>query len=184
MRQYVYIVLSAPPTVPAKAIAAFTKAKYSHVSLCFEENLKDFYSFGRLYRHFVIPGGFINEGCEKGCFAYWPQTVMCVLRLEVTESGFLKMKEKLQPFLDNPRKYKYALFNIVTQMFNKPYKKANRFTCASFAAYILGNELSFETDYSLVRPEDFLKFGLEKIYEGRAGDYTEYYNGKKMKEGN
>lgn len=182
--QYVYIVLSAPPTVPAKAIAAFTNAKYSHVSICFEENLQEFYSFGRLYRWFVIPGGFINEGCEKGCFGYWPHTQMCALRLEVTDEQLSQMKKRLQPFLDNPKKYKYALFNIVTQMFNKPYKGGKRYTCASFAAYILQNALSFKTDYSLVRPEDFLKFDLEKIYEGEAGDYTKFYNGKRMKEGN
>jgi len=49
--QKIYIVLTHTGTLLSNLIKLYTKNDYSHVSLAFDEDLNEMYSFGRLYTY-------------------------------------------------------------------------------------------------------------------------------------
>ena len=48
----IYIVLSQTYSMLARTIKSITREKYSHVSIAFDENCDEMYSFGRKWKHF------------------------------------------------------------------------------------------------------------------------------------
>ena len=57
----VYIVLTNTGTVLANVISYCTKEHLSHVSIAFDSDLREVYSFGRKYQRNPFIGGFIQE---------------------------------------------------------------------------------------------------------------------------
>ncbi len=167
----VYIVLSRSGTILARAIRAFTKKYYNHTSIAFDLSLEPFYSFGRRNPKHMFPAGFITEGVHSGFFKLHPTTKICVLKTQVSESDFEIIQERLQPFINEPLKYKYGVFQMPYMMFNKPYTPKTEYVCSVFVASLLRDILPFDRDYTMMYPEDFYQFNFEKIYEGDAGDY-------------
>ena len=66
--QKVYIVLTHTGTLLSNLIKLYTKNDYSHVSLAFDQELNEMYSFGRLYTYNAFIGGFVREYLNKGTF--------------------------------------------------------------------------------------------------------------------
>ncbi len=168
----VYIVLSRSGTVLARAIRAFTKKYYNHTSISFEKSLEPFYSFGRRNPKRMFPAGFIIEGVHSGFFKLHPTTKICVLKTSVSDEDYNLMQERLKPFIENPLKYKYGVFQMPYMMFNKKYTPETEYVCSVFVASLLRDILKFDRDYTMMYPEDFYQFNFEKIYEGDAGDYN------------
>lgn len=166
-----YIVLSRSHTIFAIIIRCFTRKYYNHTSVAFDKSLDEFYSFGRRNPRFMFPAGFITEGAHKGFFQIHPKTKIRVLEGELTQEQYEIVMEKLTPFKENPKKYKYGLIQAVMMVLNIPYHSDTHYVCSVFAAYLFKDIFDFGKDYSLVFPEDFCKLGLNKIYEGRTGDY-------------
>ncbi|MEG1781959.1 MAG: hypothetical protein RR253_01790 [Oscillospiraceae bacterium] len=166
-----YIVLSRSGTILARAIRIFTKKYYNHTSISFERSLNTFYSFGRRNPRLMFPAGFITEGVHSGFFALHPKTKICVLEGEMSEEAFCGVQKKLEPFIREPKKYKYGILQMLKMMTGKPYRSQDHYVCSVFAAYLLDDYFDFGKDYSLVYPEDFYIFDFKKIYEGTTGEY-------------
>ncbi len=167
----VFIVLSRSHTILARAIRIFTKKYYNHTSISFTESLDVFYSFGRRNPKYMFPAGFITEGVKSGFFGLHPNTKICVLKFSVKDEEFNQIQEKLQPFIKEPLKYKYGVFQMPLMMMGIKYTPKNQYVCSVFTAYLLKDILPFNKDYSLIYPEDYYQFNFEKIYEGDAGNY-------------
>ena len=171
--KHVYIILSRSSTIFALIIRAFTKKYYNHTSFALDKSLDTFYSFGRRNPRLMFPAGFITEGLHTGFFGLHPDTKICVLELEVTREQYRLIQERLKPFIENPKKYKYDVFHRFFNMpFNRPYKNKNNYVCSVFAANLLRDIYDMGKDCSLVYPEDFYRLKYNKIYEGTARDYN------------
>jgi len=173
----VYIVLSRSKTVLARMIRVFTKKKYSHSSMAMHKNCEPFYSFGRVYPRFMFPTGFIIEGMSAGYFKIHPNIPVAVYEIPVTDEQYALIEERLQPFIANPRHYKYSVLNIFLQARGIAYKRENKYVCSAFIAEVLQGIVNFDKDTSLVYPHDFQEFGYDMIYEGTAKDYAAFYEG-------
>ena len=60
MTKKIYIIISASDTIPARLIRRATRAEYNHSSICFDDEFKTFYSFGRKVLWNPFYGGFVN----------------------------------------------------------------------------------------------------------------------------
>ncbi len=167
----VYIILSRSGTPLAKAIRAFTKKYYNHTSIAFDVSLEPFYSFGRRNPKKMFPAGFIIEGVHSGFFKLHPTTKICVLKTQITNEEFKITQDRLKKFVDNPKKYKYGIWQMPLMMMNKTYTPKTRYVCSVFVASLLKDILKYDRDYTLMYPEDFYQFNFEKIFEGDAQDY-------------
>ena len=59
----IYVMVSYTGTIPSKMIRRAIDEEYAHVSISLDSRLHHMYSFGRLYKYFIQPGGLVhNEG--------------------------------------------------------------------------------------------------------------------------
>ena len=167
-----YIVLSHSNTLMARLVRVFTGAYWNHTSLALSGELNEFYSFGRKNPRLLFPAGFISEGVHTGYFGYKPKTKIAVYQAQMTDEEYSKMLKQLDKFRHRRDEYHYNILGLPATYANIPWGRRRHYTCSGFVAYCMQDVLEFDKHYSLVRPEDFMIFDFEKIYEGAAGDYN------------
>ncbi len=170
----IYIMLTRTGTVLSKLIHLYTKAPYSHVSLSFDIDLEEVYSFGRYNPYNPIYAGFVKEKVKYGgTYARFPETICAIYSLEVSYEQYKKMEEQINNFKKEEDKYKYNLLGLIGVMFNVPINRDYNYFCSQFVSKILndsGVDL-LSKDIGLVKPEDFRQCGkLELVYEGKLRD--------------
>ena len=69
----VYILLTRSNTYFSRLIHKVTAEDYTHVSICLDEDLQHFYSFGRKSDIFMFPAGFVREDLRSGIFRRFSQ---------------------------------------------------------------------------------------------------------------
>ena len=166
-----YIVLSHSNTLMARVVRIFTGAYWNHTSLALSGELNEFYSFGRKNPRLLFPAGFISEGVHTGYFGLKPKTKIAVYEAQMTDEEYSNMLTKLDEFRLKRHQYRYNLLGLPAIQGNIAWGRRKHYTCSGFVAYCMRDILKFNKHYSLVKPEDFMMFDFEKIYEGTAGDY-------------
>ena len=166
-----YIVLSHSNTLMARVVRIFTGAYWNHTSLALSGELNEFYSFGRKNPRLLFPAGFISEGVHTGYFGHKPKTKIAVYEAQMTDEEYSNMLTKLDEFRLKRHQYRYNLLGLPAIQGNIAWGRRKHYTCSGFVAYCMRDILKFNKHYSLVKPEDFMMFDFEKIYEGTAGDY-------------
>jgi hypothetical protein len=166
----VYIMLTQVGTIVSKSIKFYTKAKYNHVSIGVDPELKVFYSFARRVRYFPVIGGFITETVNEGMFKYYPDTECAIYAIPVDDADYERVCFYIEKFKQNPLRYHYNFLGLFGVLFNKPFSSEYRNTCAEFVAKVLHEAgiYTFDKHFSLVRPDEIPHIPrLRKLYEGR-----------------
>lgn len=175
----IYIMLTQLGTLVSKSIRFYTKAKYNHVSVGTDPELRVFYSFGRRVRHFPLIGGFVTEVVDKGIFKDYPESECMIYSLPVDDPTYEVFCRNLDQYIKNARKFKYNLLGFLGVLFNIPVHSEYRNTCAEFAAKLLHNSniYLFSKNFSLVRPDEFHSIpGLNLVFEGTIRELNWKYN--------
>lgn len=170
----IYVIVSDSGSVVAKALKFFTKEKYVHVTISFDEELKNAYSFGRKYTYIPLPGGLINENYSKRC-RHFSNIIAKIYELDITDYQYRKLKKDFNNnYLKNIKKYKYNVKGLYYIKKNKAIHREYHFVCSQFCGKLLSdnNIISFDKDYSLLKPEDFFDKDYSRtIFEGKLLDY-------------
>ena len=173
----IYLVLTSTGTLFSRFLGLITGARYNHVSLGLDDDIEEFYSFGRKIIWFPLIGGFVVERADKGVFKVFSDTACLIYMLEIEDGQFEKLKVCIDNFKRNQHLYKYNLIGLLGVMFNIPLKRKNRFFCTQFVATMLDEcgIYSFHKDLSLATPDDFHRIpGLVKIYEGLLSELSDF----------
>lgn len=170
----IYIVLTYTGTIPSKIIKYYTKHTYSHVSISLDRGLNKMYSFARLKQYNFLVGGLIKEEIDKGTFKRFKNTITQVYSMKVTEEQYEKINKIIEIMYSKKEKYKFNMIGAILISLNRKYEKEDRFYCAEFVKYILGEAgVNIEMVPELTRPEDFRKLNnLGLIYEGLLREYN------------
>ncbi len=172
----VYIVLSQTRTYPARLIRLYTKEPFAHVSIAFDKNLDEMYSFARRTMNNPFNSGFVEEDIEKGIFGKYVETQCSVYSLKISNEQYKTLRNEIEIFKSNKEKYSYNFLGILGTMVNIPVNTDRRYFCSQFVAYILersGIKL-FNKSYGLAKPVDFrLCPKLKRIYNGKLVDYRQ-----------
>ena len=91
-KKTIYVMLTDTGTLFTKIIKMFTNAPYNHVSLVFDENLEEIYSFGRKRPRNPLIAGFIREDVYNGTYRYFQNTRCLLLKRDVTEEEYSKIR--------------------------------------------------------------------------------------------
>lgn len=171
--QKIYIVLTHTGTLLSNLIKLYTKNDYSHVSLAFDEDLNEMYSFGRIYTYNAFIGGFVREYLDSGTFKRFKNTTTSVYELEVSDIQYKEIKNKAVMMYEKRREYKFNFIGVFFVMFHKKIKRKNALYCAEFVKYALASgDVDMKYLPDVIKPEDFKKVkDVKLIYKGKLKDY-------------
>lgn len=169
----IYIVLTHTGTLLSNFIKLYTKKDYSHVSLSFDEELEEMYSFGRLYTYNAFIGGFIKESLTSGTYKRFKNTEASVYEIEITAKQYIEVQKFVRAMYKRRKQYKFNFIGVFFVMFNKKIKRKNALYCAEFVKGAL-EEGNVDVSYlpEIIKPEDFKKMKNAKlIYRGKLRKY-------------
>ena len=87
----IYLLFSHSGSMFSRAIGAYTRESFTHISIALDEELNEVYSFGRLHPYNPFLAGFVREDIENGTFRRFPNTFCSLYSLKVDE----KQKEDI-----------------------------------------------------------------------------------------
>ncbi|KMY50309.1 hypothetical protein [Peribacillus loiseleuriae] len=162
----VYLLFTDTGTNFTKLIKLFTKQPYNHVSISFDGELREIFSFGRKKHDNPFIGGFVREQIAVGLF----KKARCELySFKVSELDYERMLCKVKQIEAEKNLYKYNLLGLFAILLNINFKRKNAFFCSQFVAMIL-NEKKHVIDKSpnMVTPQNLLALNsLELVYKGK-----------------
>ncbi len=146
----------------------------SELSISFNRELSELYSFGRKPPNNPLDGGFVKEDIKTGTYSRFPNTTCVIYELQVTDREVEKMKRVLHVFIRSRQKYMYNLLGLIGIALKEPVEFSNSYFCSQFVAEILQrsgikiwNKLP-----ALVTPDDFRQSDrFHLIYEGKLSEY-------------
>ena len=171
----IYILLTHSGSLLSKCINVYTKEPYTHVSIAFDEELKELYSFGRLRPKNPIFAGFVKEDIVNGTYARFPNTMCALYSLEINKLQYRKLMKELERFKKDGEKYGYNLIGLLGVMVNYPIERKYNYFCSQFVSSLLKSSgiklINKET--GLTSPRDFRECReLNLVYEGNLQNYN------------
>lgn len=172
--QPIYILLTDTGTWFTRLIRWFTNAPFNHVSIVFDEQLREIYSFGRKRPRNPLFAGFVKENVYTGTYVYFQNTRCVLLKYHVTEEELKKIRTIIQSFEKNKDYYSYNLIGLLGVLLQIPIAKKNAYFCSQFVAEVFQKSgLDFwNIPPALVTPNHFFShLDFELIYAGKLYDY-------------
>lgn len=169
----IYIVLTYSGTLLSNIIKIYTKDEFSHISISLDKELKEMYSFGRIYSYHPFCAGFVHEQLERGFFKRFKNTRSAIYSMEISNESYKKIKKIISKMKKNKSKYKFNILGLFAVGLNKKITKENCFYCAEFVKHLLEiSNVKLELP-TLIRPENFKNIEvLELEYKGLLRNYN------------
>jgi len=170
MEKEVYILLTNTGTLLARSIQFCTGEQFCHVSIAFDSELKEVYSFGRKDQANPWIGGFVQEDVRGPLFQNSP----CRLyKLKVDEQAYASIREQIASFIQDEEKYHYNFLGILAVLFGVPWQRSNHYFCSQFVNSILqhANVHIIHKLPTLTTPADFIAAKMELMYQGSLHSY-------------
>lgn len=174
MEKYIYVVLSAPHTVPGKVIRKITKNSYSHVSISLDKNLNEMYSFARFHYQNPLVGGFVHENADNLSLKKTADTFIKIFEIPVTSKQYKSICNLITYFQENEKKYMYNLLDLILYPTGIRCKIKDAYICSEFVAYLL-RESKIEVDKidsTRIIPSQLITILQEyEYYDGNLQNY-------------
>lgn len=170
---YIYLVFSKTGTWLARTLKYFSKTKYVHTSIGFEDTFTEIYSFGRIHVNNPFSGGFVKENLYDGVYKKSKSSECKIFKIPVTEEQYLGLKKDIEFFYTNRSKYRYNFLGLFGILFNRPLNRKYHYFCSQFVYTILKrhNLLDFDKHPELVQTIDLFEIENKSlIYEGLIVD--------------
>ncbi len=170
-----YITLVATPGIFAFLIRAFLKFEFIHVILGMDRRLTHCYSFGRRDPRIPILSGFEREEMDK-VLRKFRNTRIAVYEIRCTPQQKAMVWKKIEYYMANRRRYKYAIIGIPFAALGIPFHQKRHYACSHFVARILEDcgIRKFDKHYSVMTPRDFYNMDDKKtIYIGSLRNFLE-----------
>lgn len=171
----IYLVLSRPPSIVAKAIRVYTRDTYTHASISFDSSLSEMYTFSRKYSYYPFWGSLNCERFNSGFFKRCQHLPGIVIRVAMTACEYDKAKRLVADMFKKKQHYKYDMKGFFGNIFNFSIDSNTKFTCSKFVAYILREcgAAQFDLALSLVRPQTLTSVSGDIIYQGDLKKYCD-----------
>jgi len=171
-KKSVYIVLTSTSTYLSQAIKFFTNERLCHVSIAFDKELKEVYSFGRKDQRNPFIGGFVQENLNGPVFSH---AYCAIYKIDVDTANYLLMRSRIYHFHTHAHLYRYNFIGLIPVMFNIEWNRKNHYFCSQFVNDILehGHVRLFNKPSVLIKPADFKNSHLELIYKGSLMNYLQ-----------
>lgn len=153
----IYLLLTSSGTLLARAIRFMTTDPYTHVSVCFEEDLDSWVSFARRYTRLPLPAGLVEENLETGYYGVHPGIPCALLRLRVSGEAYRRAKREVERMLSRAGDFRYSLWGLWLCRNNIAHNRPFHYFCSQFAGELLlrSGAVRLPKHPSLMRPVDF-----------------------------
>lgn len=171
-QEFVYIMVSRTNTLLGLTIRRLLGVSYNHCSIALDDSLETIYSVGRKELRNMFAAGFVVESKSRGFFAVHSNSDIMLLRLPVSRTEKMQIRQVIAEFQQTP--CKYSLLGLIYCYWGIPMERQNRLFCSQFVAQVLQKAQVnvFDKPASLVKPHDFLRIPVaEFIYTGKIGQY-------------
>ncbi|WP_336245720.1 hypothetical protein [Paenibacillus apiarius] len=166
----IYILLTDTGTLLSKMIKMYTRAPLNHVSIAFDADLREIYSFGRRDAANPFVGGFVKEQVHGSLIRTDGRPTLCALyRCSVTSGIYDQIRKRVQHMEESKEQYKYNFLGLFGIPFNLHIERENAYFCSQFVAALFqdsGMKL-IDKSAALVTPDDFRKSkSLQLVFKG------------------
>ncbi|MGM8366510.1 hypothetical protein ACLIBG_13675 [Virgibacillus sp. W0181] len=168
----IYFVFTNTGTYLSRLINLYTRQSLNHVSIAFDERLREVYSFGRKKPNNPFIGGFVCEDIHS-TFLQNANCAIYAYKLKQDECDNVIMHIKEIEAKQNM--YKYNFIGLIGFMLQIEINRKNALFCSQFVATVLSNTDSFRfpKPECFVTPSDIRNHaGMNLVYHGRLGDYV------------
>ncbi|MBT2215216.1 hypothetical protein KK120_05185 [Virgibacillus dakarensis] len=169
----IYFLFTDTGTYLAKAINYCTKQSLNHVSIAFDHELKEVYSFGRKRPRNPFIGGFVREDIRSD---FLKESACAIYSYRLSEADCEKVLRKIKEIEARKHDYKYNFLGLIGVLLRIEIEREHALFCSQFVATVLRETESFDVKKPLcfVTPADIRNhIGLNLIYRGRLGDYQQ-----------
>ncbi|MDN4494667.1 hypothetical protein [Ureibacillus aquaedulcis] len=181
MNRMVYIVLTKTKTVLSKAIQIYTQHDFNHVSISFDAELKEMYSFGRKNINNPWIGGFVHENPSSTLLR---ESNCVIFACPVTEQQYTLLKNRIAYYKQNKNVYKYNFIGLFGVACRVKIKRERAFFCSQFVATLFeeaGLPIYGKSPY-FMKPHDFIHLPyLTFIYKGKVENFIGVTQEKHMR---
>ena len=171
----VYIVLTSTGTYLSQIIKYYTNHDLCHVSISFDRQLHEVYSFGRKDQRNPFVGRFVKEDLTGPVFKH---ANCAIYKVATSNEAYRKMKQQINHFQCHSQYYRYNFLGMIAVMFNIEWNRKNHYFCSHFVNEILvsGDVHLFTKPAPLITPEDFIHANLPLLYQGKLQNYIRSSN--------
>lgn len=167
----IYFIFTDTGTNLSRMINFFTRQSLNHVSIGFDKELNDVYSFGRKNPKNPFSGGFVKEDIRGDFLKHANCAVYAFQLTEAERESILKNIKKIET---NQQNYRYNFIGLIGVLLQLEIKRKYAFFCSEFVAEMLRdtNSISLSKPHCFITPTDIRSLvGMELIYEGKLGEY-------------
>lgn len=167
----IYFIFSDTGTNLSRIINYCTKQSLNHVSIGFDRDLTEVYSFGRTQPRNPFSGGFV---CEDIRSEFLKNANAAIYSFELTEAECKEILRHIKEIETEKDHYRYNFMGLIGILLRIEIKRKRAFFCSEFVATVVSDadsiKLSKPTYFTT--PSDIREeIEMHLIYQGRLGDY-------------
>lgn len=180
MEKTIYFLFTNTGTYLSRMINYYTKQSLNHVSIGFDKELTEVYSFGRKRPNNPFIGGFV---CENVSNSILRESTCAIYTYRLTEAEYEEIICNIKEIEANKKDYKYnfiGLFGVALQI---EIKRKNKLFCSQFVATVLNDATSFQLSKPncFITPTDIrTHLGMNLIYQGKLEGYYKNRKARKL----
>lgn len=170
MSKTIYIVLTETGSVLSRAIKMYTQDQFNHVSIAFDAELTEMYSFGRKKENNPLIGGFVEENVHSKLF----HNASCAIyAYTITDEQYIRLRYELDYFKQYRHQFRYNFIGLICIACRIRLKRETAFFCSQFIATLfLRAGIASDLCPYFIRPVEFKKLpGLQLVYRGKLRHY-------------
>lgn len=167
----IYFLFTDTGSYLSKAINYYTKKSLNHVSISFDPQLDELYSFGRKQPKNPFIGGFIKEDIQSELL----KNATCeIYSFPVSDEDYKAIIHNIKEIEKRKEYYKYNFIGLFGVMLDIEINRKSALFCSQFVATVLRDldRFQFEKPACFITPTDIREFsGMQLVYQGVLGDY-------------
>ncbi len=130
----VYIMFSSTHCGMGSFIRLMTGEFYNHVSVSFDENLSELYSFARIHKRTPLYAGFVHESCMR----YRDfSTPVKVCKINLCSDDYEALQCKIDSMMHQKDSYIYNLASAIAYPLKHKISIGSAYTCVEFVSNLL-----------------------------------------------
>jgi len=166
-----YFVFTDTGTTLAKLINFFTRQSLNHVSISFDSELREVYSFGRKKPRNPFIGGFVKEDIRSD---FLRNSESAVYVYPISEKEYHQIMKEIKKVEKNKDVYKYNFIGLLGVLLQVQINREYAMFCSQFVATVMRDVESFHVNKPscFITPTDIRTHdGLKLIYQGKLERY-------------
>lgn len=166
-----YFVFTDTGTNLSRIINYYTKQSLNHVSIAFDDDLNDVYSFGRTQPKNPFSGGFVREDIQS---EFLKNANCAVYSYDISKSEITAILRNIKKIEESQEDYRYNFIGLIGIMLQVEIRRKNAYFCSEFVATMLTDvkTIRLSKPSCFVTAEDIRnEIGMKLVYEGKLSDY-------------